>query len=141
MYNVDVYKTKAVRLPGKDFRIIYKKAYDFYKELKRKTKRRPYVRSAYFKKEKIFLELFWHHLNDKKNLRDKKRRVRYFPCAIELIIRSKFRPISKENPNKRSEILHRFAGITPEKNMFFVQIKEDKKSGNKWLISVFPWEK
>jgi CRISPR/Cas system-associated endoribonuclease Cas2 len=70
-----------------------------------------YVRSLYFNKEKVFLDL---------------------------IQNSKFEPTSKENPNKRSEILHRFAGITSEKDLFFVQIKENKQSGTKWFMSVFP---
>ena len=46
--------------------------------------------------------------------------------------------MSKENPNRRSEIVHRFAGITAEKDLFFVQIKEEKRTGQKWLMSVFP---
>lgn len=66
------------------------------------------------------------------------RRLKYFPCAIELIQKSRFEPESKENPNKRTEILHRFTGVTKENDIFFVQIKEDKRTGQKWLISVFP---
>jgi len=126
---------------GEDLRIIYKKSYSFYKNLKAKTRRMPYVRSAYFNKEKIFLELFWRHLNDKKNFRDKVRRARYFPCAIELIEKTRIEPMSRENPNKRSEIFHRFLGVSRDKYLFVVQVKERKKSGNKWLMSVFPWEK
>jgi len=67
------------------------------------------------------------------------RRIKFFPCTIELIKKSKFKPTSKENPNKTSEILHRFAGITPDKELFFVQIKEEKNSNKKWLISSFPY--
>jgi hypothetical protein len=55
-----------------------------------------------------------------------------------LIKNSKFEPITKENPNKPSEILHRFAGVTKDNDLFFVHIKEDKRSGQKWLMSVFP---
>jgi len=66
------------------------------------------------------------------------RRLKFLPCAIELIRHSVFEPTSKENPNKSSEILHRFMGMTSEKEVFFVQIKEDKRSGKKWFISVFP---
>jgi len=137
----NVYKTRTSRIPGKDLRIIYKRSFSFYKNLKTKTRRRPYVRSAYFNKKKIFLELFWQHLSDKSNFHDRVRRARYFPCAIELIEKSRFQPISKENPNKKSEILHRFIGISRDKYLFIVQIKENKKTGQKWLISVFPWNK
>lgn len=135
------YQTKALMFSGSDYHEVHLKAYGLYKKIKRKTKRRPYVRSAYFNKEKIFLEAFWNHLYEKQNFRDKVRRMKYFGCAVELIQMSKCEPTSKENPNKRSEILHRFAGATKEKDLFFVQIKEDKKTGQKWLMSVFPVDK
>ncbi|MBI2444397.1 MAG: hypothetical protein HYV42_04130 [Candidatus Magasanikbacteria bacterium] len=79
-------------------------------------------------------------MHEKLNHRDKIRRVRYFPCALELLQHSRFDPESKENVDRRSEILHRFAGITKNGDKFFVQVKEDKRSGQKWLISVFPLE-
>lgn len=49
-------------------------------------------------------------------------------------------PTSKQNPNKPAEILHRFAGLTKDKEIFFVQIKEDKKTDQRHLLSVFPEE-
>ena len=49
------YKVKTKRLSGTHFPRLLKKALSSYKEIRRKTKRRPYVRSAYFKKDKIFL--------------------------------------------------------------------------------------
>ncbi|HRZ95812.1 MAG TPA: hypothetical protein P5262_04600 [Candidatus Moranbacteria bacterium] len=133
-----VYKTKTKPFSGTDFREVYRKAFHFYSRIKRKTKRRPYVRSAYFKKDKIFLELFWHHLHEKENFRDKIRRMKYFQPAVELIQKSKFDPESAENPNKSGEMLHRFYGITANSELFCVQIKEEKRSGKKWLMSVFP---
>lgn len=134
------YQAKAKKIAGTAFKEVYKKAFAFYQEIKRKSKRRPYIRSAYFKKDKIFLDLFWQHLFEKQNWRDRTRRLKYFAAAIELIRNSTFEPKSKENPNKKSEILHRFAGITAEKDLFFVQIKEVKKSCQKFFISVFPEE-
>ena len=132
-----IYKTKAKKLPGTRYADAYKKAFNHYNQIKRKTKRRPYVRSAYFNKDKVFLELFWRHYHQK-NWHDRARRVPYFPCAIELIRHSRFAPTSKENPNDSSKILHRFAGITPDKEVFYVQIKVEKRTGKKWLMSVFP---
>ena len=85
----------------------------------------------------IKLGLFWQHLHEK-NLRDKARRPALFPCAIELIQETKFRPTTKENPNKKGELLHRFAGSTPDNEIFFVQIKEGGQTKQKYLISVFP---
>lgn len=133
-----VYKTKTSKLPGTDYHEVYKKAFGFYAEIRRRTKRRPYVRSEYFKKDKIFLPLYWSHLHAKKNFRDKVRRMKYFPCGIELIQHTRIDPVSKEDPNRSSTILHRFAGVTKDNDLFFVQVKEDKRTGQKWLISTFP---
>ena len=131
------YKTRAHKLPGTHWPRLSKKAFNLYKKITAKTKRRPYVRAAYFDKQKIFLGLFWQHLHGK-NLHDKARRIAYFPCAIELIQKTRYKPTSKENPNRKSEIVHRFAGSTPENEIFFVQIKEDRHTNQKWFISVFP---
>lgn len=138
---VQIYRTKTNRLPGTHWNQVVKKAFGQYKQIRSKTKRRPYVRSAYFNKEKIFLELFWNHLHEKANIRDKTRRLKYFPCAIELIENCRYQPTSQNNPNRRDEKLHRFMGTTPNDEVFFVQIKEEKNSGQKWLISIFPFDK
>ncbi|KKQ27264.1 MAG: hypothetical protein US42_C0011G0002 [Candidatus Magasanikbacteria bacterium GW2011_GWC2_37_14] len=135
---MQVYKTKIKKFPGTQFHEVHGPAFGLYTEIKKKTKRRVYVRSAYFNKDKIFLDLFWHHLFEKSNWRDRVRRMKYFACAIELIQKSHFEPKTKENPNKQGEILHRFYGTTAENELFYVQIKEDKKKDQKFLISVFP---
>lgn len=135
---MQAYQAKSKKLTGTNYSEVYKKAFGLYQKIKNKSKRRPYIRSAYFKKEKIFLGPFWQHLHHKLNLKDKTRRAKYFPCAIELIQNTKFNPSSKEYPKGRSEILHRFAGITPDKETFFVHIKENKRTNQKYFISVFP---
>lgn len=135
---MQIYKTRTHKFAGTDFHEVRKKAFGLYAGIKRKSKRRTYVRSVYFNKEKIFLDLFWHHLFDKVNWQDRFRRVKYFGCAIELIQKSHYAPKSKENPNNPSEILHRFYGSTADHEAFYVQIKEDKRTGQKFLISTFP---
>jgi hypothetical protein len=137
---MQVYKTKAKKISGTDLREVHSKALEIHNELKKKTKRRTYVRSAYFKKKKIFIDLFWHHLFEKRNWKDRVRRMKYFGCAIELIQHSRFAPITKRNPNNPTEILYRFYGITADNELFCVQIKEDEKKKQKFLISVFPTE-
>ncbi len=134
---MQIYQVKTKKFTGTQYAEIYKKAFVIYKKIKSKTKRRPYIRSAYFDKEKIFLELFWQHLHEKLNFRDKARRVKYFACAIELIQNSKYEPSTKINPNKKSETLYRFSGVLNTGEIFYVQIKEEK-DGQKWLVSVFP---
>jgi hypothetical protein len=136
-----VYRAKIKPFSGTRYADIGYKAYRLYNQIKKESKRRPYVRSAYFKKEKVFLELFWKHLQDKHSLNDKTRRLKYLPCAVELIQNSRFDPITKENPDKSNEMLHRFIGIAPNNVTFFVQIRESKRNKRKWLMSVFPEEK
>jgi len=137
---VEIYRTRARKLAGTDYKEIHYKARALFSLIKSRTKRRPYIRSAYFNKEKIFLGIFWSHLYNK-NLRDQKRRMRLLNCAIELIEKSRKAPATKESPNKSKEILHRFYGITPDNDSFYVQIKEDKNKNQKWLISIFPIER
>jgi hypothetical protein len=57
-----------------------------------------------------------------------------------VIKNSRNHPTSEENPHKKGEILHRFAGLTKDKELFYVQIKEDKRSGKKYFMSCFPQE-
>jgi len=136
---MNAYRTRAEKLTGTDYHEVYVKAFALYKQIKSKSKRRPYVRSHYFKNSKVFLELFWHHL-DQKKWPDRFRRMKYFPCALELIQKSRIKPASKLNPNKSSEILYRFIGMTPDHSLFLVQIKENIRKDQKWFMSVFPWK-
>jgi hypothetical protein len=134
---VGVYKTKIKRIPGTNYDEIHKDVRRIYKKITSTTKRRAYIRSAYFKGQKIFLNLFWQHIFDKVIV-DRVRRLKQYPCALDLIKNSKIKPLSLENPSNPSEILHRFAGRNGNNQIFYVQIKEDKKSGEKSLVSVFP---
>ena len=136
-----IYRTRCSKLTGTSYREVNKKAQAIYREIKSKTKRRPYVRSEYFNKEKIFLDLFWQHLWEKENLYDKLRRLKYFPCAIELIQKTRFDPELRKDPENRKVLLYRFAGSTRDNEPFFVQIKEDLKTKKKFFISAFPEQK
>lgn len=138
MVIMDTYRTKVNKIPATNFSEVRRVAFELFKRIKRKSKRSPYVRSVYFKKDKIFLTLFQQHLFEKEKWQDRMRRLQYFEAAIELIEKSRFEPQSKENPNKKGEILHRFAGVTKNGDRFYVQIKEEKASGKKFLISFFP---
>ena len=107
--------------------------------IERRTKRTPYVRSSYFKHQKIFITLFWDHLHSKP-WKDRVRRLRLVPCAIELLRKTTISPTTKENPNRHDELLHRFGGITSTGSVFYVQVKEEKRNGRKYFMSVFPHE-
>ena len=137
---MDSFKTKIKPFSGTSYADIYPKALYVYKNITSKTKRRPYLRSAYFSKEKVFLDYFWDHIREK-NLRDRARRLTYYACALDLIKHSRMKPSSKENPNKKSEVLHRFTGITGDRRVFCVQIiKERLKRREKYFMSVFSTE-
>lgn len=132
---MNIYHTKAGKLPGTNYKEVYIQAMDVYKKISKKTKRKPYIRSKYFNGEKVFFDLFWSHLRQK-NLKDRTRRLKFFPCAIELIEKSTVSPDVSGNKPK-AERLYRFFGISKEKEAFVVQIKKDKKNG-KFLMSIYP---
>ena len=132
------YQTKISKLPGTSYKEVYKEAQVIFREIKRRTKRRPYIRSAYFRKQKIFFDYFWDHLWRTGGYKERTKRLRYFGAAIDVMRHSSNEPVSKENPNKKSEILHRFAGLTKSKELFYVQVKEDKPTGRKYFMSCFP---
>ena len=135
-----IFRSKQNKLPGTNYKEVYKKAKEIYAPIERKTKRQPYLRSAYFKKRKIFFSLFWKHLFDQQPY-DRARRLKYLACAVDLIVTSKILPSTKPNPNKKSELLHRFTGKSHEGSLFYVQIKEDTGKKRLNLISIFPESK
>jgi len=69
------------------------------------------------------------------------RRLKLFNCAIELLRHTTYPPETKPNPNGRNEIVHRFGGITPEGQKFYVQVKQELRSGRKSFMSAFPEQK
>ena len=131
------YPTNSKKILGTSYKEVKKYATTIFKQIKQETKRRPYVRSRYFNKQKIFFDYFWIHLSQK-NHRERFRRLKYFIAALEVIKKSMNHPTSEENPHKKSELLHRFAGLTKNGELFYVQIKEDKKNGRRYFMSCFP---
>jgi hypothetical protein len=130
------YQAKSKKVAGTNYGEVMRNAFRFFDEIKKKTKRRPYVRSAYFKKEKIFFDYFREHLFQKPSV-ERMKRLRFLKAAVELVKHSRNKPIGKVNPNKAKEIIYRFSGLTAEKELFYVQIKEDKRK-RKYFMSCFP---
>ncbi|MCK5122977.1 MAG: hypothetical protein KAQ87_02420 [Candidatus Pacebacteria bacterium] len=110
-----------------------------FNQIKKRTKRKPYLRSDYFNKQKVFFDYFWAHLHQKRS-KERFERLQYFEASIDLIRHSRNHPCSKQNPNKKTEILHRFSGLTKDKKQFCVQIKGDKKNDKKYFMSCFPFK-
>lgn len=134
---MNFYKTKSALLPGSSYQQVAPIARKILRTIEKRTKRQPYIRSAYFKKDKIFFTNFWDHLLQKSWL-DRARRLRYLPAALELIRHSQNKPNITENPNRKGELFYRFFGITDDGYRFCVQIKEAKRKGRKELMSIFP---
>lgn len=134
---MQVFKSKYGRLPGTSYGELYPLALDIYKQTLSHTKRQPYVRSKFFAKDKVFLAYFWQHLRQK-NFKDRARRLRYFAAALDVMRNTTYEPTVKQNPNDKHELLLRFAGSTREDELFYMQIKQNIKTGRKDLISVFP---
>ncbi len=132
-----IYRSNKECLSGTSYSEVRKAADGFYKSYTSRTKRQPYIRSAYFSKNKVFLAYFWQHLYQK-NWHDRARRLKFFAASLDLIKNSKLVPKTTQNPNKKNELLHRFEGRTKDGQMFTVQIKEDKKNDKKFFMSVFP---
>ena len=137
---MNLYKTKINKLSGTRYAEVRNQALTIFNKIKKRTKRRPYIRSAYFNKQKIFFDYFWPHLFQRKP-RERLKRLKYFESAIDLIKNSKNHPFSIQNPNKQSEIFHRFEGLTKNKEKFCVQIKENLRTDKKYFMSCFPSKK
>jgi hypothetical protein len=136
---LNCYKRKSGLLPGHSYASIVKVAWVVFKGLSSQTKRRPYIRSAYFMNKKIFLDNFWPHLMQK-NPTDRKFRLRFLKGAVELMRNSVQRPVFVKRDEIRHEILYRFLGKASEK-YFVVQIKMDLKRNQLLLMSCFEYEK
>jgi len=132
----EIYQCKTSPIYGRRYSDVAPIARKLFHEIEKKTKRKPYIRSRYFNKEKIFLNQFWQHL-ETKNFGDRKRRLKYYPCALELVRLNSLAPTSRK---EHGEMLHRFAGKSPNGEDFYVQIREDSKANEKHFISVFPPE-
>lgn len=131
-----VYKSNQIKLSGRSYSEVERAARAIYNRHARGKRRLPYVRSAYFDKSKVFINLFWTHLNQKPRS-DRKRRLKLFGAAVDLIQNSRAAPIEKPNPNSKNETVYRFAGLTAKDELFYVQIKLDRKTGNHYFMSVF----
>jgi len=128
------HRTRSKLSAGTNLGEVSKSAWRTYHEIEKKTKRKTYIKSAYFNKEKIFFDFFWVHLKNK-GPKERYKRLKYLKAAIELVKYSR-----KIVHIKKTEVFYRFAGITSDSHLFMVQIKENLRSKRKYLMSCFPIE-
>ena len=87
------YQSKTKIIAGSNYGEVMRNTFSVYDKIKKQTKRRPYVRSAYFKKEKIFLDYFREHLFQK-SPKERIKRMRFFSATVEMIKYSRIEPVS-----------------------------------------------
>lgn len=132
------YKVKGCLLGGTSYKEVSKNAYRVFEKVVKKSKRRTYIRSKYFKNQKVFISIFWGHLKQKRR-RERMKRLKLHACALELIKNTTIKPEAIFE-NKGKYFLYRFYGKSNEGIKFIVQVKETRKGG-KYFISVFPTSK
>jgi hypothetical protein len=130
------YHTSFAPFAGSSYREVLKKACQEYDRLRGGPGWGVRIRSAYFDNEEVDFDYFWDRLS-KKSFGERVARVRLLPCAIEVIRNSRADPLSLKNPNATGEVIHRFAGMTKSKDLFFVHLKEDTSTGRKFFMSAF----
>ncbi|MEN8253042.1 MAG: hypothetical protein ABFQ62_01540 [Patescibacteria group bacterium] len=134
------FPVKSKLLTGTSYGELKKHADLIFALYKGKGDKKVCVRSAFFKKQKVFFDHFWKHMFQKPK-RQRMGRLKLLLGAIELISKSRNKPSKKINPKKRTEVLYRFYGITNKsKSKFVVQIKQNINTKRLQCISIFPWK-
>lgn len=132
-----VFHSRQSQLAGSSYDEVMARARKEFNTIRRITKRQPYVRSKYFRGDKVFMTVFWDHLMQK-HLKERTRRLKFYSAAVDLLRNSTLPAatpiVSKANPG---HLLHRFYGKTREGTEFCVQVKQDLRSGRKDFMSVF----
>jgi len=131
-----LYQSKYSLLPGSSYDEVIARARKEFNTIRKITKRQPYVRSKYFRGDKIFITIFWDHLMQK-HRGDRTRRLQFYKAAIDLLRNSTLSSDSIFDAANKDIILHRFYGKTKDGKAFCVQVKEEKRSGRKDFMSVF----
>lgn len=133
---VKTYRSKASVIPGTSYDEVLRAARKEHKKIENLTKRQPYIRSTYFKKDKVFVSLFWTHIMQK-HRKVRTKRLELYAAAIDLLRNSHQEPETIFQKGDLSVLLHRFYGTTKDGVEFCVQVKQDKRSGRKDFMSVF----
>ncbi|QQS21526.1 hypothetical protein IPM09_03295 [Candidatus Saccharibacteria bacterium] len=131
-----VYRSKQTLLKGSSYSEVVASARKEYNTIRKLTKRQPYVRSKYFRGDKIFVTVFWDHLMQK-HPKERRKRLKFYNAAIDLMRNTTLAPDTIFSEADKHTLLHRFYGVSAEGLEFCVQVKEDKRTGRKDFMSVF----
>lgn len=131
-----VYQSKYPKLTGSSYLELECKARQLHKDIAGRTKRNAYIRSTYFKGDKIFIKVFWEHMSQKSQS-DRQRRLQYYRCGIDLLRYTTNEPQVENQATRKGETLYRFMGKSKEGDLFYVQVKQNKQN-NIYFMSIFP---
>lgn len=131
------YRSKYDVLAGTDYSEVTKNARKEYMKVQHLTKRQPYVRSSYFGKDEVFINIFWNHLAQKRK-GEQIVRAKLLLAAFDLLRNTTYDSVNVFDSTNPQIILHRFAGETKSGIKFCVQVKQNKRTGRKDFMSVFP---
>lgn len=133
-----VFVSKHTLLPGSSYDEVVAHARKEFNTIRRLTKRQPYVRSKYFRGDKIFMTVFWDHVMQK-HRGDRMRRLKLYKAAVDLLRNSTIQPAIPPivDPTQKGILLYRFYGRTKDGVEYCVQVKQDMRSGRKDFMSVF----
>jgi hypothetical protein len=138
---ITYFQSRYETLRGANDKEVFYEARQVFRKYDNK-RRLPYVRSKYFNGQKVFLNMFYRHLNEK-SAAEHRRRIIFVRCAIDLIKNSMVPPVP---PGKnatfdgRKDEHFRFQGMTKSGVKFAVQIACNKKN-NHYFMSCFPIRK
>ncbi|MDR1300672.1 MAG: hypothetical protein LBK50_03110 [Candidatus Nomurabacteria bacterium] len=137
---INYYQSKFDEIRGSNDKEVYFEARIIFNKYVNKNKRRqPYVRSKYFGGQKVFLSMFWKHLNQKSE-KTRRQRIVFIKCAFDLIINSNTKPLFSDKHNGRKGEYYKFQGMTRSGKKFAVQIKRDNNQ-NRLFMSCYPLKK
>ena len=122
-------------MSGSNYKDVLGETKKIYAVYTKRTKRIPYVRSKYLGNSKVFLNVFWTHIMQKR-INERTRRLKFYSPALDLIQNGRLKPVVKSDPNNKNETLYRFYGKSADGLIFYVQIKENMKTGNKYFMSI-----
>jgi hypothetical protein len=111
---------------------VHHQAMAHYESLINNPRRKPCVRSKYFDNKKVFLDEFWTQIL-RRNFADRRRRLAFYVCAIDLIKNTRCEPEIKHESGKK---FYEFYGVAKNGEKFVVHLRQSKD--NIYMVSCFP---
>ncbi len=103
---------------------------------KRNARRQPYVRSKFFYGDKVFINIYWNHLVQKRKSEQLKR-SRLLPAALDLLRNATISPTILQNYSDKQHKYFRFKGRTKDGTIFYVQVRQNLRTDRKDFMSAF----